>query len=227
MATSIIPASTLSKWDPNTGAYIKPDIASPSIMPAEEPTSTTPSVALPNIAQGIMDASKYFLEKTKVSEPVVPAASTSTSVGAPISQKYSSLNQMGTVTTPYGGKTRLEKFHPGLDVANDIGTPIPAFAPGVVVDAATGKKQGDAAYGNYVVIKDAQGNLHRYSHLSNEYVKVGDVVQKGQTLGAMGNTGQSYSTSGGTGSHLDYRIKTAANKYLNPNTFVNSYFKGA
>jgi murein DD-endopeptidase MepM/ murein hydrolase activator NlpD len=163
------------------------------------------------------------------SNPLNQASKTSTVPTVDLSKVYSKLGQIGAVTTPFGGKTRIEKFHPGIDLANTIGTPIPAFTGGTVVEAVTGKTQNmKGAYGNYVVVKDDQGNLHRYSHLSNEYVKVGDKVNKGQELGKMGNSGAAYSTSPtGTGSHLDYRIKSAANKYLNPNVFINSYFQGA
>jgi replicative DNA helicase Mcm len=36
-----------------------------------------------------------------------------------------------------------------------------------------------------------------------------------------GNSGQTYSNSGGTGSHLDLRIVDAFNRYVNPNTYLN------
>jgi murein DD-endopeptidase MepM/ murein hydrolase activator NlpD len=130
------------------------------------------------------------------------------------------INQLGTVTTPYGGSTKFEKFHPGVDVANKIGTPIPAFAGGTVVSVDTGHKQGDKAYGNTVTIVDQNGDKHRYSHLNQVLVKVGQKVGRGQEVATMGNTGQTYSTSGGTGSHLDYRIVDAYNRYVNPYTYL-------
>jgi len=45
---------------------------------------------------------------------------------------------LGTVTTPYGGMTKYEGFHKGVDVANKKGTPIPAFASGVVTKVMNG-----------------------------------------------------------------------------------------
>lgn len=126
---------------------------------------------------------------------------------------------LGTITTPYGGSTKYEKFHPGVDIANVIGTKIPSYSSGKVVDVSLGHKKGEKNGGNYVVIQDAQGNKHRYSHLNNAYVKVGQYLKKGDILGEMGNTGNVYSTSGGTGSHLDYRIVSAFGKYINPNTY--------
>ncbi len=129
--------------------------------------------------------------------------------------------RFGTVSVPFGGSTRFEGFHPGLDIANKIGTRIPSFSPGIVRDVITGKRQGDPGYGNYVIVEDAQGNRHRYSHLNNSYVQVGQQVGRGSVIGEMGNTGQTYSVSGrGTGSHLDYRVKDLFGKYINPQRFV-------
>lgn len=133
-----------------------------------------------------------------------------------------SLKDIGTVTVKPGGSTRYEDVHPGIDIANVIGTQLPAFTSGVVTEVKTGQRQGSPAYGNYVIITDKDGNRHRYSHLNNSLVKIGDQVEQGQIIGGMGNTGQTYSTSGGTGSHLDYRIQDAYRKYVDPMVFINA-----
>jgi murein DD-endopeptidase MepM/ murein hydrolase activator NlpD len=127
---------------------------------------------------------------------------------------------LGPVTVPYGGSTRYESFHPGIDIAAQIGTPAKAYAGGRVSEVVTGKKQGDKGYGNYVIVTDEQGNRHRYSHLYQQYVKVGDTITPGSVLGSIGNSGSTYSESGGTGSHLDYRIQSAYNKYINPARYL-------
>lgn len=137
-----------------------------------------------------------------------------------VSGALNKLKSLGSITTPYGGSTRYEGSHPGIDIANKIGTPISAFSGGTVVEATSGLKQGDKGYGNSIVVQDAQGNKWRYSHLNNEYVKVGQKVAPGSILGQMGNTGSTYSTSGGTGSHLDLRIKDAYGKYINPYSLI-------
>ena len=136
----------------------------------------------------------------------------------------SAMSKMGSITTPYGGNTRFEGFHPGVDIANKIGTPIESFSPGVVTQVESGHKQGDKAFGNYIIVTDPQGNQHRYSHLSQSFVRVGDPITQGEDIAAMGNTGNTYSTSGGTGSHLDYRIKDAAGRYLNPYSYLSNFY---
>ena len=129
---------------------------------------------------------------------------------------------LGAITVKPGGSTRYEKVHPGVDIANAIGTKLPAFAGGAVSGIKTGQRQGSPGYGNYVLITDKDGNKHRYSHLNDVMVRVGDEINPGQTIGTMGNTGQTYSLSGGTGSHLDYRILNAFGKYIDPMIYVNA-----
>jgi len=133
-----------------------------------------------------------------------------------------SIRELGTVTVPYGGKTRYESFHPGVDVASKIGTKIPAFRGGTVTGLRTGQVKGGPDFGNFVIIKDQQGNSWRYSHLNESFLRMGQTVAPGSVIGTMGATGQTYSTSGGSGSHLDLRIKNAFGKYVAPRSLINS-----
>lgn len=138
-----------------------------------------------------------------------------------MTKRFPQLTGLGKVTTPWGGDTRYEKFHPGIDIANNIGTPIKAPVSGQVVNAVGDKRQGDASYGNTVMIKDGKGQFHNFGHLNQTMVKKGQTIQQGQNLGTMGNTGAAYSPSGkGDGSHLDYRIVNAYGKYQNPEQYV-------
>lgn len=134
-------------------------------------------------------------------------------------KKYKNLKLPGVITTKFGGSTRGEKFHPGLDVANASGTPIPAFADGVVT--SIGKTNN--GMGNVVTLKDNGGNTHQYGHLRGFFKKPGDVVKKGESIATMGRSGNSYSPTGGDPSHLDVRIASAYGKWKNPLTYVKSF----
>jgi len=125
---------------------------------------------------------------------------------------------LGRLTTPFGGKTRGESSHKGIDIANKTGTLIPAFADGVV--QGVGPTQN--GMGNVIVMKDNGGNVHQYGHLQNSLVKPGSVVKKGQPIAKMGATGNTYSPSGGDPSHLDLRIATAYGKWKNPMTYLRN-----
>ncbi len=135
---------------------------------------------------------------------------------------YQNLGNIGKVTTPYGGKTAYEQFHGGVDVANKKGTPIPAFANGVVTAVVGGYKNGDNGYGNSVIVTDKNGDKHRYSHLHKSFVVPGQKVSKGQPLAQMGDSGSSYSPSGGDSSHLDYRVVSAYGQMKNPLTYIKN-----
>lgn len=91
-------------------------------------------------------------------------------------------------------------FHQGLDLAAPEGTPYYAAASGTVIYATNdGGYNGGA--GNWVVIAHGNGLVTKYMHSSATYVGVGDVVEKGQTIGAVGNTGHSY------GAHLHFQVE--------------------
>ena len=58
----------------------------------------------------------------------------------------------------------------------------------------------DKGYGNNILINHGGGKKTRYAHLSKFYIKKGDHVTKGQTIGLMGSTGWS------TGQHLHFEV---------------------
>jgi broad specificity phosphatase PhoE len=129
---------------------------------------------------------------------------------------YQNLKKIGNLTVPFGGKTKYESFHGGIDLANKSGTSIPAMVPGRVTAVETGHQQGDNGYGNRVQVQDQRGNIHQYAHLSQPLVRPGQVIGQGQEVGKMGASGSSYSPTGGDASHLDYRIKNPQGQYVDP-----------
>ncbi len=105
----------------------------------------------------------------------------------------------GTITSPFGRRVdpinnRLA-FHEGVDIKNQLKTPIKATADGVVDESAF--SQG---FGNYVVIRHGNGFRTRFFHMFKRLVKSGDKVTRGQLIGYLGNTGRS------TGAHLHYEV---------------------
>jgi murein DD-endopeptidase MepM/ murein hydrolase activator NlpD len=84
----------------------------------------------------------------------------------------------------YKGKEIDKQVHLGFDLAVTANVPIVASQKGVVAHAAP-----LGIYGNCVVIDHGMGVQSLYAHLSSIGVKVGDAVEKGQTLGRSGMTG--------------------------------------
>ena len=94
--------------------------------------------------------------------------------------------------SPFSGAS---KMHSGLDISNRVGTPVSAPARGAVTFSGP-----DGAYGICITVDHGNGIVTRYAHLSKTLVKTGDYVQRGEVIGAVGNTGRS------TGPHLHYEV---------------------
>lgn len=106
----------------------------------------------------------------------------------------------------YNGKT--ESFHAGLDVAAREGTPVAAAGDGRVVLA------GDLYFsGGTVLLDHGAGLFTQYFHLSRIDVKEGDVVSKGERLGASGHTGRA------TGPHLHWGARLLGAR-VNPESLL-------
>jgi len=114
----------------------------------------------------------------------------------------------GVLTSGYG--MRWGKMHRGIDIANSTGTPIYASAPGVVEKAGW----NNGGYGNMVDIRHPDGSLTRYGHNSRVLVQVGQQVQQGQQIAAMGSTGFS------TGPHSHFEVHPAGKGAVNPIAFL-------
>lgn len=111
----------------------------------------------------------------------------------------------GPVTTPYGvrryynGVFAKDYFHRGLDYAGAKGSPVVAAQRGRV--ALVGREsQGFLIHGNTVGIDHGQGVLTIYLHLDQIRVQEGQMVEAGQVIGTVGNTGAS------TGPHLHWGL---------------------
>lgn len=101
-------------------------------------------------------------------------------------------SRFGWRIDPINGHRAL---HAGLDFAAPTGTAIHAAAGGVVI-----RQEVYAGYGEVVEIDHGSNLVTRYAHTSKQYVKVGDLVKKGQHIADVGSTGRS------TGPHLHFEV---------------------
>lgn len=125
-------------------------------------------------------------------------------------------NVRGTVLSFYSyGSDGIEdnwRVHHGIDLGDKIGETVVAAGSGRVTWAADGRLgegsifQNSPAYGNVIVIKHDFGYRGRpiytlYAHLQAALVQAGDIVQQGQAIGLVGNTGRV------TGPHVHFEVR--------------------
>jgi septal ring factor EnvC (AmiA/AmiB activator) len=101
----------------------------------------------------------------------------------------------GRVVNPRFNTVTVQK---GLDLRAPEGSPVTAVAEGTVVYAAWLK-----GYGTLVIVDHGAGYHSLYAHLANAEVEVGNVVEEGERLGSVGDTGSL------KGAYLYFEIRKA------------------
>ena len=104
-------------------------------------------------------------------------------------------------------------FHDGIDIANNSGTPIYSAADGVVAFIGWNPYESNPAF--IAVVAHGGGISTLYAHMQATYpVSVGQTVRKGQRIGSMGNTGNSF------GSHLHFEVWSGDWSPINPYAYL-------
>ena len=115
----------------------------------------------------------------------------------------------GIITSRFAESSRIRSSrHTGLDISASTGTPIKAAASGTVT--FSGRK---GSYGNLIVVTHGNGVQTYYGHCSALYASTGQQVSQGQTIAAVGSTGNS------TGPHLHLEIRVNGVAY-NPQNYL-------
>ncbi len=119
------------------------------------------------------------------------------------------------ITTYFGYDAWRGGNHGAIDIGNGgiNGANIYAMKGGEVIVAKTTYTAG-YDYGMYVVIDHGDGYQSLYAHCSAIYVTVGQMVNKGDTIAAVGSTGFS------TGPHLHFEIRKDGSR-VDPLQYVN------
>lgn len=123
--------------------------------------------------------------------PAPPSFAGPGAIGWPVS---------GTITSPFGMRfdpvQHRYQLHSGIDIAAPQGTTLSAAADGRVIFAGW-----YGGYGNAIVIDHGGGTSTLYGHCSQIFVGVGQDVQRGQAIGAVGMTGDA------TGPHVHFEVR--------------------
>ena len=141
---------------------------------------------------------KVALSETVLSEPTTEVVAVGT-------KEKVTTSATGTMMRPYGGTitarfgasgSRWARKHTGIDYAGPTGDPIRAADGGKVIFAGW-----NGSYGKMVKISHGNGLETWYAHMSSIYVKSGQRVSKGSTIGAIGSTGNS------SGPHVHFEVR--------------------
>lgn len=125
--------------------------------------------------------------------------------GRPISSGWIS-SRYGVRNDPFSGQ---RAHHGGIDFAGRAESPIVAVASGVVTHS--GDRFG---YGMMVEINHGNGYVTRYAHNSENLVRVGDTVKKGQRIALMGATGRA------TAPHVHFEVLQNG-RMVNPLQYIS------
>lgn len=144
--------------------------------------------------QAELEAEREAAERARrAGQPAPPGPATASS-------GYLQWPVRGPITSPFGWRIHpisgVRSFHEGIDIGVASGTPIGAAEAGRVIYAGW-----YGGYGNYILVDHGGGISTGYAHCSAIYVSVGQDVQRGQTIGAVGSTGYS------TGPHLHFEVR--------------------
>ena len=96
--------------------------------------------------------------------------------------------------------------HVGIDIGGPVGTPIYAFYNGTIFDKKYLPAEGD--YGNVIIMEHEFNGTKLwalYGHLSSESLetfKIGDIVEKGQLIGWLGDKNE----NGGWEPHVHFQL---------------------
>ncbi len=106
--------------------------------------------------------------------------------------------------TPYSDETQM---HGGIDIAAELGTEVLATGSGKII-----KSKDEGKWGNLIIIDHGNGIQTWYAHLNDLVVEEGDIVDKGDIIAHVGNTGQS------TNPHLHYEVRKSGER-VDPQLF--------
>jgi len=113
----------------------------------------------------------------------------------------------GKRTDPFSGK---RAYHRGVDFAGKKGTEVYSVAAGVVK-----RSKKVAGFGNVVEIRHADGYTTLYAHNDKNIVEKGEVVNKGQLIALLGNTGRS------SGPHVHFEVHKDG-KIVDPRRYIRA-----
>lgn len=102
--------------------------------------------------------------------------------------------EQGQISSGFG--MRNGSMHDGVDIAAPVGTPVHAAEGGTVI--YSGRLRG---YGNVIILRHDDHYVTVYGHNSQNLVREGDSIARGQVIGNIGDSGRT------TGANLHFEVR--------------------
>lgn len=154
-------------------------------------------------------AAKEMAKRRARSKSFASSTTTNSAPSGSLNGLALSIPVNGSISSRFGARSSSRSSaHTGLDIASSSGNGIRAIAPGTVTYAAY-----KGSYGNLIIINHGNGVESYYAHCSALYVSPGQSVGPGNTIAAVGSTGNST----GPHLHLEIRINGAP---VNPQNYL-------
>ena len=145
------------------------------------------------------------------------------------SKRFLPVPKATPVTSPFGPRGKaaaaakaqgrhISSYHRGTDYGTPSGTPITAAAAGVVIE--TGNQA--AGWGNYVLIRHADGTKTRYAHLRQIGVSRNQKIKANQIIGRSGGGPRDPGRGNAGGAHLHFEALSKSGVHVNPQNYLNA-----
>jgi murein DD-endopeptidase MepM/ murein hydrolase activator NlpD len=145
------------------------------------------------------------------------------------SKRYLPVPKATPITSPFGARAgaaarakkegrHISSYHHGTDYGVASGTAITAAADGVVIE--TGNQA--AGWGNYVLIRHADGTKTRYAHLRQIGVSRNQKIKANQVIGRSGGGPRDPGRGNAGGAHLHFEALSKSGVAVNPQNYLNS-----
>jgi murein DD-endopeptidase MepM/ murein hydrolase activator NlpD len=203
-----VPVEIISREQPAGNSAIA-DVNVPAQLPiADQVAEAAPSVQIgslnlsssgigwqpePPASVSVVSPGKSYLDLSLI-KPLAMASQNLINMVFPVAVPAPITSLFGWRIHPISG---TQKLHTGTDIGAPMGTPVMAAMPGRVILA-----DDMGGYGLTVAIEHDNGVRQTlYAHMSQLFVRPGDVVQQGTVIGRVGSTGAS------TGAHLHFELR--------------------
>jgi murein DD-endopeptidase MepM/ murein hydrolase activator NlpD len=203
-----VPVEIISRNSPAANSAIA-DVNIPAQLPiADQAAEAAPSVQIgslnlstsglswqpePPTSVSVVSPGKSYLDLSLI-KPLAMASQNLINMVFPVAVPAPITSLFGWRIHPISG---AQKLHTGTDIGAAMGTPVMATMPGRVILA-----DDMGGYGLTVAIEHDNGVRQTlYAHMSQLFVRPGDVVQQGTVIGRVGSTGAS------TGPHLHFELR--------------------